>query len=157
MWEVRSRRGGDAFEAALVAYWEVSMDPISDDYTPREISAADLFDRWARTVTPKFPNGLIPVYWSVQAPDAGICEVLPFQFDHCSPPLGEDFLTYFNWPVDARSGDPLNWLELPVVDKLWNARRAEKGGFIQQATGWKPSIFQSYVYLPSLIRSRERA
>jgi hypothetical protein len=33
----------------------------------------------------------------------------------------------------------MNWLSLPVIDKLWNETRADEGGFIQQATGLKPS------------------
>jgi len=47
--------------------------------------------------------------------------------------------------------EPLDWLTLPVVDKLWNARRADKGGFIQVATQWKPAILEPYVYLPTLV------
>ena len=55
------------------------------------------------------------------------------------------------WPVDAETGDELDWLALPVVDKLWNSKRGDKGGFIQEATGWKPSILQPHVFLPALI------
>ena len=53
--------------------------------------------------------------------------------------------------ANSVTGEELNWLTLPVVDKLWNRKRADKGGFIQEATGWKPAIFQPYVYLPSLM------
>lgn len=38
---------------------------------------------------------------------------------------------------EAKTDNPLNWLGLPVVDKLWRSRRANEGGFIQEATGWK--------------------
>ncbi|NER28870.1 MAG: hypothetical protein F6J89_14840 [Symploca sp. SIO1C4] len=61
-----------------------------------------------------------------------------------------DFLNYFTSPVHFKTGEPLNWLSLPVVDKLWNNQRADKGGFIQEATGWKPSILQPFVYLRAL-------
>jgi len=57
-------------------------------------------------------------------------------------------------PVNAKTGEPLNWFALPVVDKRWNTRRADKGGFIQEHTGWKPSVLQPYVYLPSLMEAR---
>ena len=50
------------------------------------------------------------------------------------------------------NGERLNWLLLPVEDKLWNAKQANKGGFIQEATGWKPSILQPFVYLPALLK-----
>jgi len=32
----------------------------------------------------------------------------------------------------------------------WNARRGDKGGFIQEATGWKPSILQPFVSVETL-------
>lgn len=76
---------------------------------------------------------------------------MPFQFRHSARRSDKDFLTFFTWPVDPNTGNSLNWLTLSVVDKLWNSKRADKGGFIQGATGWKPAIFQPYVYLPSLM------
>lgn len=41
VWRFQSRQGGNERTACLFAYWEVSWDPISDDYTPHEISAVD--------------------------------------------------------------------------------------------------------------------
>ena len=67
------------------------------------------------------------------------------------PDDDEDFLTFFSWPMHAVTGQPLNWHSLPVVDQYWNASRADKGGFVQEATGWKPGILQPHVYLPTLI------
>lgn len=153
VWEFRSLQGGPVRRAELVAFWEVQLDPISDDYTPNEISADDLFGRWVAKVEPETANGLVPIYWSVGSPErgGGIFEQMPFQFPHF---MAEDFLTRLSWPVDSRTGERLNWLTLHVVDKRWNKSRADKGGFIQEATGWKPSILQPYVYLGSLTRSR---
>jgi len=42
---------------------------------------------------------------------------------------------------------------LPVQDKLWRPGQAGKGGFIQEATGWKPAILQPFVYLQSLLET----
>ena len=53
-------------------------------------------------------------------------------------------------PDWQQSSQRLNWLEIPVRDKLWNPQRADKRGFIQQATSWKPSILQPYLDLPAL-------
>ena len=78
---------------------------------------------------------------------------MPFQYEHLTDMPSEDFLTFFTHPVNSVSGKPLNWLTLTVVDKLWNSKSANKGGFIQQATGWKPAILQPYVYLPALIEN----
>ncbi|WP_328491313.1 hypothetical protein OHS59_44295 [Streptomyces sp. NBC_00414] len=33
----------------------------------------------------------------------------------------------------------LLWLRSTVLDRGWNNSTADKGGFIQEATGWKPS------------------
>jgi len=149
-WRVRSLRSDYEWEGVLVAYWEVYLDPISDEYTPREIDARGLFSKWEKQVRKKYPNGLVPIYWFVSCEEQGKFDSMPFQFNHFPEMLKEDFLTFFTWPVDSVTGEQLNWLTLPVADKLWNSRRADKGGFIQQATGWKPAILQPFVYLDSL-------
>jgi hypothetical protein len=55
--------------------------------------------------------------------------------------------------MNADTGERLNLLTLPVVDKLWDHTHADKGGFIQSATGWKPSVLHPFVYLPTLMGS----
>jgi hypothetical protein len=150
-WKVRSLCSDYEWEGILVAHWEVALDPISDEYTPKEINARKLFSIWAKEVKKKYPNGLIPIHWGIECREQGKAAYAPFQFNHFKefkPP--EDFLSQFTWPVDSSTGEKLNWLRLPVVDKLWNLKRADKGGFIQEATGWKPAILQPYVYLPAL-------
>ena len=72
---------------------------------------------------------------------------MPFQHENLCP---TNFLDYYSSPIDCETGEKLNWLALPVEDKLWNSKCQNKGGFIQEATGWKPSILQPYVYLPAL-------
>lgn len=151
-WKFRGLNSGHEWEGMLVAYWEVALDPISDDYTPQELDARELFHKWEKRVRGKYPNGLIPICWFVDCKGKGHAtfECMPFQFEHIASSFPEDFLTFFTWPVNSETGEPLNWLTLPVADKLWNSRRADRGGFIQQATGWKPSILQPYAYLPAL-------
>lgn len=58
-------------------------------------------------------------------------------------PVPEHFLTHFTHPVHVVTGERLNWLRLPVRDTAWNATKADRGGFIQEVTGWKPSPLQS--------------
>lgn len=155
MWRFHGRQYHDpeGRVGELFAYWEVESDPISDDYTTDEISAQELLDMWVAKVAPHHPDGLIPITWHVEGPDVAVGEVMPFQYEHFEGSLDEDFLTFFTWPVNAATGARLNWFELPVVDKLWRPGSAEKGGFIQEATGWKPSILQPFLYLPSLLNS----
>jgi len=151
IWKAKRHRTGREWESELVAYWEVYFDPISDDYTPQEISAEELFNLWVNKVKKIYPNGLIPILWL--AVYKGKPEFMPFQF--LSNEIGQDFLTHYTWPINKETGEQVNWLALPVVDKRWNDKQANKGGFIQEFTGWKPGILQPYVYLPSLLQSRE--
>lgn len=148
-WKVRDRHSDYEWEGLIVAYWEVSLDPISDEYTPQEMDARELFNKWVKQACGKYPNELVPIFWFVQCEEHGKFEGMPFQFKHF-PGMDEDFLTFFTWPINSVTGEWLNWLTLPVVDKLWNSKRADKGGFIQEATQWKPAILQPYVYLPAL-------
>lgn len=153
VWRVRCRHTGYEWVGPLVAYSEVALDPISDDYSPDEIEAPELFRMWEKRVQEKYPNGLIPIYWFAECKEEGKFAAMPFQFEHIPGSLYEAFLTFYSWPVDSVTGRRLNWLTLPVADKRWRANHADKGGFIQEATGWKPAILQPYVYLPALSRA----
>ena len=150
-WRRRGRDSDARWEDSPVAYWEVMGDPISDDYTPDEITAAELLDMWAKRYSEKYTDGLVPIWWSVRGTKTAVAESMPFAYTPWELP--EHFLTHYTWPKEAATGRPLNWLSLPVVDKRWNKKHADKGGFIQEATGWKPSILQPFVYLPSLLNA----
>ena len=153
VWKVRIKSNNIEWEGPIVAVWEVASDPISDNYLQSEISAHELLREWAKVVRQRYPDGLIPIYWFAMSEEAAKFERIPVQFHHASQ---EDFLTFSTWPINTKTGEPLNWLRLPVIDKLWSATRANKGGFIQEATGWKPAILQPFVYLPSLTESQQR-
>jgi hypothetical protein len=149
-WQVRQRSSGYEALVPLMAYWEADGDPISDDYLPDEITAHDLLAQWVERYASKASNGLVRIFWFVESRSDGICEYMPFQQHHLQH--DEDFLTFYSWPTHPVTGERLNWLSLPVVDKLWRSGRADKGGFIQEATGWKPSILQPWVALESLLQ-----
>jgi hypothetical protein len=151
-WKVRHRTSGHEMLAELVAYWELEGEAISEDYTPENMSAADLLALWFSRYGNTIERGLIPIYWFVSCSAHGIFESMPFQHAHV-PQVGENFLTHYVWPVDPKTGVELNWLTLPVVDKCWNRKQAAKGGFIQEATGWKPGILQPFVALKSLLQA----
>lgn len=132
-WTIVSRSSGFTKTSPLYLYWEVSGDPMSDDFYSDEISAEQLFVRWLQKYG---RDGTAEIYWSLDP----ICETAPFQ-RHAW--LSRDFLTHFYWPTHAETGEAINFNRLPVVDKLWTPERGDKGGFIQQATGWKPSALQA--------------
>jgi hypothetical protein len=155
IWHVRSIETDYEWEGALEAYWEVSHDPLSDDYTPGDISARELFALWASVVQEEYKDGLIPIWWYVQCLDQGKLDAMPHRLHPQGAIFQDDFLASFTWPTEKHTGKRLNWLELPVVDKLWNSHSVAKGGFIQQLTGWKPGILQPFVFLPTLLMAAE--
>lgn len=130
--------GNGAWTGKLSLYWEPNGSPMSDDYLPSEISAQELWLKWRRDYVPD--NGVVPIYWFVHG--GGFLEAAPF--GNTGPdriPFIGDFYSHFAHPVDD-SNTPIEWLSLPVIDKAWNNRQADKGGFIQELTGWKPSPLQ---------------
>lgn len=133
-WSFRSRASGHSFTTPLLLSWEVNGDPISDNFTPEEITASELWNRWFSQYGKSGPG---KVYWFVTG--RGVFEGAPFGVNNAT---GEDFLTHYSWPVHSVTEDRINFARLPVRDKLWGGKHCDKGGFIQQYTGWKPSPLQ---------------
>jgi hypothetical protein len=159
LWTFASRRSGFEHTSPLSLVWEVHGDPISDNWDPAEISARELFALWLERYYPEpasealCGSGMVAIHWFVRS-RAGI-EIAPFQATASkldgTASQSEDFLTHFTEPFNANSSEPVNWIRLPVIDKLWREGRGDKGGFIQEATGWKPSPLQTVVHIPSLL------
>jgi len=145
-WHCRSRTHDFEWEGELVAVWEVAHDPITDDFTT-ETPAREILRRWHRVIDDRFPDGVVPIYWFVESPGHAKFERLPFAAEDD----GENFLTFYDWPTSVETGERLNWNTIPVADKLWRPGRANKGGFLQEATGWKPAIYQPHVYVPAIL------
>lgn len=141
MWMFSSRQADfKRSEVKLWLGWEVRGDPISGDYTPDEMTSAELWSIWRS----QYPDDRLDIYWRVRGDN--VAEAAPF-----SEGNREHFLTFFTWPVDPE-GTPLRWTDLPVADKFWDADHADKGGFIQQHSGWKPSPFQQQMDVTLLER-----
>src|SRR4051794_34865271 len=98
VWTFRSRRSGHERQTRLWLIAEIDGTPMSDNYTPAEISASDLFRRWHDKHV--HDTGWVTIYWHVE--EAG--ETAPFQ----EGDWPEDFLTHWTWPVDEQ-GERLNW------------------------------------------------
>jgi len=122
--------------------WELPNDWITDDYLPEEISAQELLEQWLKWLwaTKSFSEELgaphIPIRWMVRGRDSATAEAAPPVTPQDQRP---NFTTYYTTPERENNDEPVNWLRLPVTDKLWRAGRADKGGFIQEATGFKPA------------------
>jgi hypothetical protein len=138
----------------LVLYWELDGDPMTDDWLVDEISAAELWTKWRReypkdrAVFDLFGPGAARIYWYVGG--ASTFDGAPFQDHRGQRYPGSNFLDHFTWPVSAEDGTRVRWPALPVADKLWRTGRADKGGFIQELTGWKPSPMQPFISIPQL-------
>lgn len=165
-WTWTSPRSGYTWTEELVLYPEPDGSSMSDDFLPEEASAQELWrmwvDRHAVTYHQRHPQkyrlGEVPIYWTITQPSfTGTFEAAP----HAPNVLPENFLTHYTHPRQAETSEPVNWLRLPVMDRGWNETAADKGGFIQEATGWKPSPLQptmdflaigaaAGVYVPSL-------
>jgi len=181
-WTFRSRRSDYERTVPLWLYWEAYGDPISDGYYIDEIEPEDLWREWMRAnpVSPAaeaiYGRGAVPIGWYIEGP--GIAEGAPFEVvDHrwwvaamqdgphswtarqaIDYHREHSFTTYFTEPYDPETGDAVRWHALPVIDKVWREHdlpkgpHTSKGGFIQEATGWKPSAFQPYVNVELLAR-----
>ena len=132
----------------LWLYWEARNDFITDDYAPETATPAELWSAWRNHLETAGawaePLGApwVDIYWGVRG--EAKAERAPFQAANADQP---HFLSYYSWPVAEDSGEALNFLRLPVVDKLWRVGEPDKGGFIQEHTGWKPSAYQPYFSL----------
>lgn len=147
VWNFNSVYGADSNRVRhpLTLGWFLDGEALSDNYTPDDKSAEELFRMWLAKVD---TTGDLPIHWWL--PDLG--ELAPFQDAE-----GHDsFFDFYDWPVHSDDGTRLNWLTLPVQDKHWNRNATDKGGFIQEATGWKPSAFQRTVHLPTLLQASGR-
>lgn len=153
-WVWRSLRSDFGHKSALALYWELNGASITDDFYPDEKDAYDLWRRWVAWLHEggswdhERGYGWVRIYWYV---DGDNCfEFAPFQ-----PPIlrngrEEDFLTFFTWPQHEVTGEQINWARLPVTDLRWTPDQPDKGGFIQEATGWKPAYLQWSVYVPDI-------
>ncbi|MGW1468457.1 hypothetical protein ACWCPT_29445 [Streptomyces sp. NPDC002308] len=158
LWTFTGRPRGRTQTVELALYAEPDGSSLSDGYLPDEITAEALWRLWTDQAADQhhkdhpeqFHPGEVPIHWSVTLPGIkGVFEAAPHRPARLTTSglldadfEREDFLTHYSHPVHAETGERVNWLRLPVIDLGWNASATHKGGFIQQATGWKPSALQ---------------
>lgn len=150
----RNKTSGYEVNGDLELSWEVHGDPISDDYAGADdISAVDLLHRWTERYYPDaiaetlYGPGAVKIHWFIAGEPF---EGAPFSPDVWMLDSEEDFLTFFTWPTATGTGERVNFNTLHVKDKVWTEDHWNKGGFIQEATGWKPSPFQPAMYVPTV-------
>ncbi|WP_406723896.1 hypothetical protein WJ438_03425 [Streptomyces sp. GD-15H] len=159
MWTFRSRESGYVNTEELALSWLVGgTAPICEDPSAEGKPAADLWHYWARDANryherwpDAFRPGEVHISWKVVAPPPGdgVFEGAPYTRDERHLPRQSqvdesqhDFLTWYTYPEHAETGERVNWLRLPVLDRAWRDGTEDLGGFIQEASGWKPSPLQ---------------
>ncbi len=156
-WTFHSLQSGYENRCNLSLYYEVHFDPMSDDYDPADPNDPDataLFRMWTKKPGVRRDDGAVPIYWFVDSTDSGPLEAAPYVVSEEVAPSG-DFLAHYSTPLNAATRRPINWLRLPVIEKAWRPGQANKGGFITESTGWRPSPLQPSVPLAALIASAQ--
>lgn len=144
MYSWKSRRHDVERTGDLTLYWEAWCDPVSDDYDSDEATARELWRIWRErypvdeSAEERWGKGAVRISWYI---NGEVFEGAPHAIS-VGGYAPETFLDHFTVPVDDETGERIEWTRLPVDDKLWREGRNDKGGFIQEATGWKPSPLQ---------------
>ncbi|MDY7101203.1 MAG: hypothetical protein S0880_08450 [Actinomycetota bacterium] len=153
-WTIRDLEWGMVLQnRRLRLDWELrDATYFSENWVPAEIDAAGLLRLWAARVG-RDGDVLTIVWWVVMERRFGR-QLVVDRWPVRRPPavLGRpSFSDVFSVPVSERTGDVVDWHRVPVLDKRWVRDRVDPGGFIQEATGWKPTALQPSVRLTTLI------
>lgn len=134
-----TKRGGRSYTEPLVLWWEIDYETITDDYDYDEADEFELFRWWSRLLESKgrTSTSQLPIWWSVSGPTTA-----EFAEQSSEWPDGPYFDKYYYLSSPNGSHIPVHCL--PVADKKWTASQMDKGGFIQQATQWKPTPLQQF-------------
>ena len=136
----------------MCAHYELWYDPITDDYSPKDTSARDLYERWRKhVVNSDRYDDMIPIYWYVSGP--GLFESHPY-LSHSYKLDGYD--EHFTDPRRT-DGQKFDWDDLPIIRKRWNTdEKVVKGGFVEELTGWRPQSHQMWVSFDEINQLVER-
>ncbi|OAN29120.1 hypothetical protein A4X17_05970 [Plantibacter sp. H53] len=144
-WLITTTKYAVQKEVRLGLHWWADGDSVSDDYTSDD-SPEEILGVWLAQLS----DDVVHISWSVQVWESDddrhwSTEPAPrFSQGNFGRNGADSFETHYRPPQNLSSDEPINWNRLPVVDKLWT-ERGDKGGFLQEVTGWKPSPFQTHV------------
>lgn len=143
-WVFRTRHASPIeFRKDLWLYPELDCSAMVGDLAEEDGHAQ--FDAYVTYLQRHHPEWLaadaVPILWMVKGPSF-------IEFAPCETYLSwkQDFLTHFTWPVDATTGEPLDWFALPVINDRFPK--------FAKALAWTPSPFQQTCPLASILASR---
>jgi hypothetical protein len=144
-WRFQFRSSGVEWVKPLWLYPEIDgsscVDDADDQSGPGQLA---YFVRYVKRRHPeRWHDDAVPIYWGVCGD--GVCEFAPTDAND----MGTHSLTVFTPPVDAKTGEPLNWWKLPVRNDRFPA--------FAKALGWLPSPFQKFAPLRSIITNAPEA
>jgi hypothetical protein len=140
-WRFRSLDSGFERTTTLWLYPELNCSSCVDDAEDQsgEGQLAYYVD-YVRRRYPEWWNAdAVSIYWAVRG--EGVFEHAPNNVHAIC--ADKNFLTSFTPPVDARTGELMNWWRLPV--------RNDRFPEFAKALGWLPSPFQEFAPLRSIV------
>lgn len=137
VYEYWGRHGG-ARRGPLWLYAELNLSAVLGEAEPDEDDIFDFYvDYVRRSDSDAWQSDAVSIGWTVMP----VMEFAPFVGDWY-----ENFLTFYSWPVDVKTGDLLDWFQLPVVLDRFD-------GF-EKALAWKPAALQPTAPIRSLWECR---
>lgn len=131
----------------LTLNWFLPEAASISDSTQEDMSARQALKAWLDRLD---GATTLPISWAVSG--EGIFEKAPFCPPDEDDPKPENFLTFYTWPVHAGAGQRLKFTQLPIADETWERGLSRgKAGFVQAATGWKPSPLQQTMDLEIIL------
>lgn len=141
-WRYRNRDSGYEFANRLHLEPEIEGSPMVGDLDTRD--GAEQLAAFAHYVEQRMPAdwaaNAVRIHWFVSSDDG------QFSGAPWTDLLGgDDWLTEFTWPVDAETGERLDFFRLPVVMDRFPAWA--------EALGWTPAPFTPTIPLRSRMES----
>jgi hypothetical protein len=148
-WRFRARGADFEMVSPLWLYPEIDCSACVDDVY--DLSGEEQLDYYVDYIRARHPDwweaDAVPICWSVRGD--GVFEEAPNNAPYGPTDNGENFLTFWTPPVDAETGEPLNWWRLPVRNMRFPA--------FAKALGWLPSPFQEFAPLRSIVMNAATA
>ena len=147
-WRFRSREDRFEMVSTLWLYPELNCSSCVNDADDQSGTGqlAYYVDYVQRGYPEWWEADAVPIYWSVRG-EPGIADHAP-NSDYANR-RGDNFLTFWTPPVDAKTGELLNWWRLPVRNDRFPA--------FAKALGWLPSPFQEFAPLRSILTNATQA
>jgi hypothetical protein len=147
-WKFMTRQGGTERTCKLWLYPELDSSWVVQECDSED--GAGQLRYYCQHVQDRYPkwwkSDAVPIIWFVLGD--GICEYAPCKSNRGFLKSSENFLTFHTTPISVKTGKPINWFQLPV--------EISRFPVLAKELGWKPSPFQAYAPLCSIVEGVEQ-